>query len=154
MPTGLRSREFKTYFFTFMFSSKISHLILYRLFQYFPGMFITFIWREPYLRFFFISSVCIQHFVVVSALLIEISWNKTCVVKMCFQFPDLPNMIALITQVWGLYCYLAFSFGYLMIYILYTYIIWDTIDIRFRREHRETALHHSSLSLNLSCIFE
>ena len=31
---------------------------------------------------------------------------------------------------------------------MYTYNVWDTIDIRFRRERREKALHHSSLSLN------
>ena len=29
-----------------------------------------------------------------------------------------------------------------------TYNVWDIIDIIFRREHRETALHHSSLSLS------
>ena len=29
---------------------------------------------------------------------------------------------------------------------MYTYNVWDTIDIIFRRERRETALHHSSLS--------
>ena len=31
--------------------------------------------------------------------------------------------------------------------MMYTYNLWDTIDIIFRRERRETALHHSSLSL-------
>ena len=31
---------------------------------------------------------------------------------------------------------------------MYIYNVWDTIDIIFRREHRETALDHSSLSLN------
>ena len=30
---------------------------------------------------------------------------------------------------------------------MFTYNVWDTIDIIFRREHRETALHHCSLSL-------
>ena len=27
--------------------------------------------------------------------------------------------------------------------------VWDTINIMFRREHREPALHHSSLSINV-----
>ena len=43
--------EVNTYFFTFICSSKISHLILYRYFSYVTGMFITFIWREQCLRF-------------------------------------------------------------------------------------------------------
>ena len=30
---------------------------------------------------------------------------------------------------------------------MYTYNVWDTIDVIFRRERREKALHHSSLSL-------
>ena len=28
-------------------------------------------------------------------------------------------------------------------------MVWDTTDITFRREHREKALHHSFLSLNI-----
>ena len=32
-----------------------------------------------------------------------------------------------------------------------TYNVWDIIYIIFRREHRETALHHSSLSLKKLC---
>ena len=31
---------------------------------------------------------------------------------------------------------------------MYTYNVWNTVDIIFRRERRETALHHSSLSCN------
>ena len=34
---------------------------------------------------------------------------------------------------------------------MFTYNVWDTIDIIFRREHRKTALHHSSLSLS-ACV--
>ena len=54
-PTDLDQRkgEFKTYFPSYIFLSKISRLILYIFFQYFTGMFITFIWREPCLRFFY-----------------------------------------------------------------------------------------------------
>ena len=51
--TGLNQRksEFKTYFPTYIFSSKISRLILYRFCPYLTGMLITFIWRKPCLRF-------------------------------------------------------------------------------------------------------
>ena len=44
--------KFKTYFSTFIFLSKISRLIFDESFYNFTGLFITFKWREPCLRFF------------------------------------------------------------------------------------------------------
>ena len=89
-----------------------------------------------------------ENFVSLNLLSSKISWIKKCELNSHFSnFRPSRSYISLSIKIW----FIWFSSIFLWLYnckIRSVCTLPGTIHITFRREHHETALHHSSLSLN------